>query len=290
MDAGASQFHGCSKMERKIIKNMGRARRQIQKNNNPRSLQSFGELPLYTSYKLTTSEYIITLLLSMAIVYTFLFVFYHSFFVSILFTPLGLLFPKRRSKNTAAKKRNELKQQFRDMLYSMSSSLMAGKPLESAFVDVKDDLEILYPDEETPIRKEVGIILRKISLNESVEDALSDLANRSKIDDIESFCNVIITCRRTGGNLVEIVKNTSNIIGDKLEIKQEIDIMLAARKFEKNILNAMPVVLILVLTFVAGDYIEPVFTTLMGRIVMTISIVMMLLSWFVSGKIMDIEV
>ena len=248
------------------------------------------ELPRYTSYRLTTMEYITTILLSMAVIYCFVFTFYHNHIVSLILTPFGFLYPKIRSRNIAEKKRSELKQQFRDMLYSMSSSLMAGKPLELAFHDVRDDLEILYPDEETPIRKEVGIILRKIALNESVEDALGDLSDRSRIDDIESFCNVIITCRRTGGNLIEIVKNTSNIIGDKLEIKQEIDIMLAARKFEKNIMNAMPVVLILVLTFVAGDYIEPVFTTFMGRIVMTAAIALMLISWFITGKIMDIQV
>jgi tight adherence protein B len=235
-------------------------------------------------------EYALTVFLAALVIYSFLFIFFRIHFISLIFAPLAFLYPKVRCKNIAEKKRSELKSQFRDMLYSMSSSLMAGRPLESAFSDVRDDLEILYPDEETPIRKEVGIILRRTALNESVEDALGDLALRSKIDDIESFCNIIITCRRTGGNLVEIVKNTSNIIGDKLEIKQEIDIMLAARKFEKNILNAMPVVLILILSFVAGDYIEPVFTTLMGRMVMMAACAVMLASWFISGKIMNIPI
>jgi len=238
---------------------------------------------------MTKREYIATVLFAIAIIYCFAFIFYRSHILSLVLTPLALFYPKMRCKKIAERKRGDLKRQFRDMLYSMSSSLMAGKPLESVFSDVRDDLEVLYPDEETPIRKEVGVILRKIALNESVEDALDDLSKRSKIDDIESFCNVIITCRRTGGNLVEIVKNTSNIIGDKLEIKQEIDIMLAARRFEKNILNVMPIVMILVLTFVAGDYIEPVFTTVTGRMVMTASVLLMLISWFIAGKITDIK-
>ena len=238
---------------------------------------------------MTKREYVTTAIFAAAIIYCFVFVFYRSQILSLALAPLALLYPKMRCKKIAERKRGELKRQFRDMLYSMSSSLMAGKPLESVFTDVRDDLEVLYPDEETPIRKEVSVILRKIALNESVEDALGDLAARSKIDDIESFCNVIITCRRTGGNLVEIVKNTSNIIGDKLEIKQEIDIMLAARRFEKNILNLMPVVLIVVLSFVAGDYIEPVFTTGTGRMVMTASVLLMLASWFIAGRITDIK-
>ena len=248
------------------------------------------DLTHYTRYTLTKQEYVITVVASMFAIYCFAYIFYHSHFISMALAPLGFLYPRIRSRNIAEKRRAELKQQFRDMLYSMSSSLMAGRPLEAAFTDVKDDLEILYPDEETPIRKEVGIILRKIAINDSVEDALNDLARRSKIDDIESFCSVITTCRRTGGNLVEIVKNTSNIIGDKLEIKQEIDIMLASRKFEKRILNIMPVALILLLTFVAGDYIEPVFTTLTGRVVITGSVFLMLVSWYIAGRIADIRI
>ena len=247
-------------------------------------------IPQYIFYSVRGREYVVTVIAAMLAVYCFVFVFYHSHIVSMIFSPLGFLYPKMRGKNIAEKKRTELKQQFRDMLYSMSSSLMAGKPLESAFMDIRDDLEILYPDEETPIRIEIGIILRRIALNESAEDALNDLAERSKIDDIESFCNVISTCRRTGGNLVDIVKNTSNIIGDKLEIKQEIDIMLASRRFEKKILNVMPVALILILTFFAGDYMEPVFTTLTGRIIITLSVLIMLISWLIADKIAEIKI
>ena len=244
----------------------------------------------YAYYKLTKREYAATVLITGAAIYCFAYLFYRSPVFSMIVSPMAFLYPRVRSRRIAERKRSELKRQFRDMLYSMSSSLMAGKPLESAFLDVRDDLEVLYPDDSTPIRQEVALILRRIALNESVEEALNDLADRSKIDDIESFCNVLSTCKRTGGNLVDIVRNTSNIIGDKLEIKQEIDIMLAARRLEKNILNATPSVMILILSLVAADYIEPVFTTTTGRVVMTVSIFLMLVSWFIAGKISNISV
>ncbi|MDR1059997.1 MAG: pilus assembly protein TadB [Clostridiales bacterium] len=244
----------------------------------------------YGAYRLTAAETVLASAISMGLVFGAMFVFYRSFIASALLAPLGLLYLPRRRKAQIARRREQLKQQFRDMLYSLSSSLMAGKTMESALREARGDLEIMYPDPETLLLREIDAMLRKASMNESIESALADLADRSGIEDIESFCSVISICRKTGGNLVEIVKNTTNILGDKLEIKNEIDILLAQRKFEKKVLNAMPIVLILVLSAAAGEYIEPVFTTMIGRAVMSAAIALILLSWAVSAKIMDINV
>jgi len=218
------------------------------------------------------------------------YVFYRNPALCALLSPFGLFYLPYRRKKQIAKRRDELKSQFRDMLYSLSSSLMAGKTMESALREVRCDLEILYPDPETAINREVSLMLRRIMLNETIDAALNDLAERSGVEDIESFCSVLATCRKTGGNLVEIVKNTTNILGDKMEIKNEIDVLLAQRRFEKKVLNVMPIALIVVLSMTANDYIEPVFTTLTGKLVMSAAIALIALAWLISEKIMKIDV
>jgi Flp pilus assembly protein TadB len=40
----------------------------------------------------------------------------------------------------------------------------------------------------------------------------------------------------------------------------------------------------------AGDYIEPVFSTIVGRLIMTAAILLVMLSWAVSAKIMRIDI
>jgi tight adherence protein B len=248
------------------------------------------ELINYAAYRLTAAEAAFTAAVAMALTFGATYVFYRSVAASALLSPLGLLYLPQRRRQQIGRRREQLKQQFRDMLYSLSSSLMAGKAMEYALMEARGDLEILYPDPDTLMIREIDVILRKASMNESVESALMDLAERSGIEDIESFCNVVSICRRTGGNLVDIVKNTTNILGDKLEIKNEIDVLLAQRRFEGKVLNVMPIFLILILSAAAGEYIEPVFTTAVGRIVMSAAVALILLSWLVSAKIMDIDV
>lgn len=244
----------------------------------------------YNDYKMSPVEKVLSAGAAMLLVGAAAYVFYRSIPICAALAPFGLFYLPYRRKQRTAKLRDALKQQFRDMLYSLSSSLMAGKTMESALREVRGDLEILYPDPETAIIREVDIMLRRIMLNETVDVALNDLAERSGIEDIYSFCSVLATCRKMGGNIVEIVKNTTNILGDKMEIKNEIDVLLAQRRFEKKVLNVMPIALILVLSMTAKDYIEPVFTTLLGRLVMSAAIVMIGFSWLISEKIMKIEV
>ena len=244
----------------------------------------------YNVYRMSAAEKFLSAAAAMIAVFGVAYIFYRNIPLCAAVSPIGLFYIPYRRKQRIIKRRDELKQQFRDMLYSLSSSLMAGKTMESAMREVRSDLEILYPDPETAIIREVDIILRKILLNETIDSALNDLAERSGLEDIDSFCDVLATCRKMGGNLVEIVKNTTNILGDKMEIKNEIDVLLAQRKFEKKVLNVMPIALILVLSMAAKDYIEPVFTTLTGKLVMSAAILLLAVSWLVSEKIMNIDV
>jgi len=148
----------------------------------------------------------------------------------------------------------------------------------------------LYPDPDTYIIREVEYIVRRLEMNETIEDALEDLAKRSHLEDIQNFTDVFKTCKRTGGNLVNVIRNSTNIINDKIEIKEEINTLLAAKKFEQKVLSVMPFIMILILSLTTEDYMAPVFDTIVGRIVMTFAIIIIAIGYFVSKKIMDIKI
>ena len=87
-----------------------------------------------------------------------------------------------------------------------------------------------------------------------------------------------------------MIRNTSQIISDKIETKNEIETSIEAKKFESRILCAMPIAMVLLLSVTSPDYMAPVFHTLQGTVVMTISIIMFVAAFFIGEKIMDIEV
>ena len=73
-------------------------------------------------------------------------------------------------------------------------------------------------------------------MNENIESILKDFAERSGIEEIQHFADVF-GFKRTGGNLVEIIRTTTRMISERIEIKQEIETSLAAKRQEQRILS-----------------------------------------------------
>ncbi len=248
-----------------------------------------GGLAHYDVYVMTGREKLLYTLLAAAVIFAVGYVFYHSV-LCLFLCPLALFYPKIRTREIVEKRKADLNLQFKDMLHSLSSSLIAGKSVETAFKEVLKDLAIIYPRPDTHIILEMEYMIRKIEMNETVEAVLYDFARRANLEDILNFADVFYTCKRTGGNIVEVIRNTSNIINDKIEIRQEIDTLLAARRFEQKILSAMPIGLVLLLSMSAADYIAPIFNTIAGRAAMTVALALLTGAYFLSKKIMDIRV
>lgn len=244
----------------------------------------------YDVYQMSKKERLFYICIAAGWLFFIAYVFYKSIILSALVTPFALYYPKVKTKEIIERRKRELSLQFKEALYALSSSLIAGRSVEAAFKESLKDLALIYPDPNTYIIQEFEYITRRIEMNETIEDALNEFANRAHLEDIDSFVDVFIISKRSGGNIVDIIKNTSSIIGDKLQIKQEIDTLLSQRKFEQKVLNIMPIAMILLLTWTTGDYMAPVFNTIVGRIAMTVAVLLLGLAYYLSKKITSIEV
>lgn len=243
----------------------------------------------YNIYEIPVKMKLLYFLFAASVLFGIAFLFYRNFVLAGLVCPAGLLYLKAKKKSIITKRRNELNLQFKDLLVSLVSSLGAGKALENAFENALSDLQVLYPGEDIYIIRETKIIINKLALNVTMEEAISDLADRSGLDDIRNFSDVICICKRSGGNLIEAIKNSAGIIADKIEMKQEIETILSSRKFEQRILNIMPLGMIFILSTTASEYISPIFTSTVGRISMTVCLLMLVAAFILSNKIMNIK-
>ena len=239
---------------------------------------------------MTHRERLLYTLLAAVAIFIVGMIFYQRPILALLLSLFSLKFPKIRTAQIIRKRKQTLNTQFKEMLYALSSSMSAGRSLEMAFQDALCDLEVIYPDPETPIMQETTYILRCISMNMTVEEAISQFAARAHIEDIQNFADVIRICKRSGGNLIEVIRSTSQMITDKIETKNEIETVITAKKFESRIMTCTPIVMVAVLSAASPDYMKPVFTTVVGAVVMTVAIVLFAVSFFVGEKIMEIEV
>lgn len=244
----------------------------------------------YNAYKMTLGERIMYIILAAIVIFIIGFIFYRSIIFSLILTPLALLYPKYRLTQIIHKRKKQLTLQFKDMLYSLSSAIGAGNSVETSLNIVLNDMERQYFDPDTFIIKELELMVSKISLNQNIEDIFRDFAARSGIEDIKTFASIFEISKRTGGNLIEIIRQSSIIITEKIEMKMEIDTSLAGRKMEQKVLTIIPIVLIWVLTETTEGFMDVIFTSAEGRVVATVALIMILAGYLWSRKITDIQI
>jgi tight adherence protein B len=243
----------------------------------------------YSIYKMSLSEMIATVVIAGSVFFVVGYIFYMNAIIALIFALLGLLYPKIRKRQMIAKRKQALTIQFKQALYTLSSSLAAGKSMENAFREATQDLYMLYFNPQTFIILEFEIINRRVENGEPIELGLIDFNERAGIDDLANFTDVFVTCKRSGGDLIDVIRKTSNLIGDKLEIKQDIAVMMAQKRFESRALSVIPIALIALLGFGSKDYMAPMYTGI-GYLIMTFALLLFMFCLWLIQKIMDIKV
>lgn len=244
----------------------------------------------YNEYQLTLWQFLLSVLVAAGAIILVALIFYKSWTFALLLSLTALLYPKFRVKQLKAKRKQELTLQFRQALYSLASSLAAGRSVANSFAEIVKDLELLYPEPDTYIMKELSMINHRVDNGESLEMPLLDFSFRAGIEDVTNFIDVFMICRTQGGDLVEVIRRTSNMIGEKIEIRHEIDVLVAGKRFESTAMMVLPLLLIAGLTMFSGDYMQPLYSSLTGRAVMTGSLLVLGICYYVTRRIMDIKV
>ena len=242
-------------------------------------------------WRIVTAVIIIICIIFAAVVLFLVgYVFYRNWILSAILMLFSVKFPEIRTKQIIEKRKNQLTLQFKDMLYSLSSALSVGKSVETGIRDSLQDLRVMYPDPNTDILREMEYILRGIGMNNTVEEMFAQFGERAHLEDIDNFVDIFVTCKRTGGDLIEVMRSTSNTIGEKIEVKQEINTMISGKKYEFNFMMILPVIMVEFLALTSGDYMDPVFTEPAGIAAMTAAIAIFAVAYVVGSKIMKIDI
>lgn len=244
----------------------------------------------YTQYTMSAKEKVVSTAVAAIFLIAVGNVFFQHALASAIIALFALLYPRVRRIALIRRRQEELGQQFKQALYSLSSSLSAGKSVENALQDATRDLQFLYGDKTTYILVEFERITHKIRNGETIESALFEFGSRSGLDDVRQFADVFAICKRTGGNLVEVMRKTSQVIGEKLDIQQEISVMVAQKRFESRVLGIAPIVVVGLLGYSSPDYMAPLYEGIVGRLIMAISLALLAACWWWTKHIMEIRV
>lgn len=244
----------------------------------------------YSTYYMTRQEKILYTAIGCAVLFALGYIFYRNIIIAIIFALLGFKYPEMKTKSIISERQKKISNQFKDMLYAMQSAVSSGVSVENSVSVALDEMKKQYADPNTIIIKELELMVNRISVGTNIEEVFADFANRTHNEDVFTFSNIFEISKRTGGNIVEIMRETTRIISEKIEIKGDIDTKLSGRKSEGKVMVAMPILLILFMTKTTGTFMEPVYTTFYGRIAATLALVLVIVGAYWQSRITDIEV
>ena len=151
------------------------------------------------------------------------------------------------------------------------------------------DMERLYPPEADIVREFHYIESRK-KVSVPVEELFLGLGERSGIEDIENFAAVFSTAKRSGGDMDKIIQTSARMLGDKIDVRKEIETTLSAKKAEQMIMSLMPAGIILYLQLTSPGFLEVLYGNPFGVCAMTVCLGIYGLSYWLGKRIVDIEV
>lgn len=243
----------------------------------------------YRVYHFSRKELAINALIYLGLCGIISFLFFRSWIAWILLFPGVYFFLKDRRRELARKREVEMEGQFLTGIQLVCTSLQAGYAVENAFGEAAAELRKIYSGEAFVVT-EFDYIVSQTKLNRSIESLLSDLGERSRVEDIQNLAEVFYTAKRTGGDLMAIMRNTISCIQQRRETRMEIETTLAGKVMEQNMMSVIPLLILGYVTLTSPEFLEVMYEGLPGRIVMGVCLALYLLAYLWGRKIMAIEV
>jgi len=182
----------------------------------------------------------------------------------LVYVPVSLYLQKREEKR---KQKWELNLAFKDALVCLENNLAVGYSPESSVREALKNLEQLYGREHA-ICREFGRMVKQMELGNSMENVFFEFGRRSDVADIKQLAEVFSIVKRTGGNLSRVLRQTGSVLQDKIELKRELHVAIAAKQMEFQVMCAVPYGILLYLKLCAPAMSRALYHNLFGIVFM----------------------
>jgi len=191
--------------------------------------------------------------------------------------PYGWLLHARK------KRQKTMAEQLPDVLSILASSLRAGHSFLQALDQVAGEIK-------EPSAGEFHRVVSEIRLGRSIDDAMNEMAERVGSEDMRWAVMAVNIQRQVGGNLAEVLDIVANTVRERAYVHRQVRVLSAEGRLSIAILTALPFGIFFYLALVNPEYVAPLFSTMIGRILLLVGGTLMALGVFVMTRIVRIDV
>jgi tight adherence protein B len=182
------------------------------------------------------------------------------------------------------KKRRERKfiEAFADAVDVIVRGVKAGLPLG-------DCLKVIASDAPEPVKSEFRAVVETQTIGMPVGEACTRLYDSMPLAEANFFGIVVSIQQKAGGNLSEALGNLSRVLRDRKKMQAKIRAMSMEAKASATIIGALPIAVMILVYLTSPTYIELLWTTPLGRLMLLSCAVWMTIGVFVMKKMINFD-
>jgi tight adherence protein B len=187
---------------------------------------------------------------------------------------LGML--KRRRQNVFL-------DDFADAIDVMVRGLKSGLPVSEA-------MKIIATESGDPVGPEFMEVVEGQRIGISLDQGMERMFERIPLPEV-NFLTIVMTIQsKTGGNLSEALGNLSRVLRDRKKMKAKVAAVSQEAKSSAAIIGSLPFLLVGALTVLNPSYLDPLFHTHMGNLLLVGSGTWMTIGVLVMKKMINFKI
>lgn len=172
---------------------------------------------------------------------------------------------------------------FADAIDVMVRGLKAGLP-------VSDAMKIIAAESGPPVGPEFAEVVEGQRVGITIDQGIERMYERLPLAEVNFLAIVMAIQSKTGGNLSEALGNLSKVLRDRKKMKAKINAISQEAKSSAAIIGALPFVIMGMLTVLNPEYLNPMFYTDMGNMLLLGSGTWMGIGVLVIRKMINFEI
>jgi tight adherence protein B len=152
-----------------------------------------------------------------------------------------------------------------------------------------DSMRIISTEAQEPLKSEFKAIIESQAVGVPIGDACVKMYERMPLAEANFFGIAIAIQQKAGGNLSEALGNLSRVLRERKKMKGKINAMSMEAKASAAIIGSLPIVVGVIVYLTSPDYIQLLWTTGTGRMMMALGAIWMSLGIVVMKQMINFD-
>jgi tight adherence protein B len=195
---------------------------------------------------------------------------------------IGFVAPAFWLRRRVSQRRTAFENGLPDALDRITGALRAGYGLEYGF-------DLVARESIGPCAEEFGQILQELNLGGDLEEALARLIQRVTSEDARLLATAVAVQRRTGGNLIEVLGQMSQMLRERDRLRRDVRVITTAPRVSGYVVALLPVLTTLAMYVTSRYYIDTLLSEPLGRLAAVAGVGLVMLGLFLNHRIAQVD-